>query len=246
MIEILKKSNTDSYLKSESNPVARSIIPVVTGFWTGGSNLNGGGTPGYMSIYNPGYYLLGDTTSINWEARVVNVGGNGQPYPGDLGTIDWDKPWTATMRIGIRCPAVTGNYISILFGGASSTPTTATLASKGLKFTVRGNSSSSTVECLCSAYNSTEASGTAVTWTAGTNSITFVNLLFRWEPGVGFFVYANGSRTALCSVTSQLPSGSGTTYHCNTIFYGKSLSGSGTAVTACWGVIDIFPLVNRY
>lgn len=246
MIEIIKKSNTDSYLKSESNPVARSIIPVVTGFWTGAANLNGNGSPVYISIYNPGYYLMGGSTSTTWEARVVNAGGNGQPYPGDLTTIDWDKPWTATIRVSIKCPAVSGNYISLLFGGASSTPTTDVLASKGLKFTVRGNSGNSTVECLCSAYNSTEESGTAVTWTGGTNSSTFINLLFRWEPGVGFFVYANGSRSALCSVTTQLPSGSGTSNHCNTIFYGKSLTGSGTAVAVCWGVIDIFPLVNRY
>jgi hypothetical protein len=236
------RSSLDVFAKDEINPVVRSRILVATGFWTAGNALNGSGTPGYNGIFSQGWYLFGDTTSANWEARAVNVAGNGQHLPGLYGTIDWTKAWTARVRLCVQAPAKDNNYICLMIG-TGSTPTSPTLVGKGVKVWVKGDTTANKVQLCLGAYDSAEALGTAVDWPKGTHSSGWVNLTLRFVPGTGFYVYADGSRTPLASVTSQIPTTTST--NCCTTVYGKSVTGSGTAVLACWNDIE-FDHTDRY
>lgn len=238
------RTNLDVFSKSEINPVVRSRILVATSFWTGAGSLNGSGSPSYNGIFSQGFYQMGDTVAANWEARVVNSTGNGHHLPGTYDTIDWSKEWSCRVKVAIRCPAKDNNYITLLFG-SGTTPTSPSLVNKGVKFQVRGNTTTNKVEMLVGAYNSVEVLSTAADWPAGTNSTTYVPLLFRFVPNSGFHVYANGSRTASASITSQIPTGTNAVSLVSTAWYGKNLAASSTAVLLNFGDME-FDLTSRY
>jgi len=165
-----------------------------------------GSTAGFgRAVYGPSSY------SNLWSATAAQ--------------IDFSQSWRLSFRTRNTLGSNTSARHTILIG-CSSTPTAHTLANAGFAVNFKGNGS--TVDVFVSAHNGTSQTNSTVSaapLTAGTTN--YYDWELEWIPATGLYLYQNG--TLVCSLTTGLPSGTGSAGNYALAMIAENVSGSATA-----------------
>lgn len=139
--------------------------------------------------------------------------------------VDYSQNFAFSVS-GLFTMSATTTSKALITPAASATLAATDLASKGLAIRFAGTGS--VVQVMIQSHNGTSAVNSSA-YTYGTQSESIADLRLVWTAGVGAYLYLDG--TLICSMTTNLPSGSGTSAHtCPSLIVEDASSSTGATV----------------